>query len=37
MAWLTWRQHRADAVTVGALLAALGIGVILCLVLLPHL
>lgn len=37
MAWLTWRQHRADAVTVGALLVALGIGVILCLVLLPHL
>jgi hypothetical protein len=37
MVWLTWRQHRADAVTVGALLAALGIGVILCLVLLPHL
>jgi hypothetical protein len=37
MAWLTWRQHRADAVGAGALLAALGIGVILCLVLLPHL
>jgi hypothetical protein len=37
MVWLTWRQHRADAVGAGALVAALGVGVILCLVLLPHL
>jgi hypothetical protein len=37
MAWLTWRQHRADAVAAGALLAALGIGAILLLVLTPHL
>jgi hypothetical protein len=37
VSWLTWRQHRADAVAAGALVAALGIGVILLLVLSPHL
>jgi hypothetical protein len=37
MVWLTWRQHRGHAMTAGALLTALAIGVILCLVLLPHL
>ncbi len=33
MTWLTWRQHRADAVMLALLIACLGVGVILLLAL----